>query len=83
MEYLDVIVQEWLVDWCISVSQEELDKEIPTEALEDPVPLELSAHDSDNESSTDPEYVAQRVWEKTRTKWWQEYEDGSGTKFGL
>ena len=39
------------------MSQQELYKEIPLEAPKDPIPLELSAHDSDNESSIDPEDV--------------------------
>ena len=38
--------------------QEDLDKDIPLESPEDPIPMELSAHDSDNESSMDPEDVA-------------------------
>ena len=40
------------------MSQEELDKDLSPEALEDPVPLKLSTHDSDNESLMDPEDIA-------------------------
>ena len=65
------------------MTQEELDKEIAPESLENPIPPELSTHDSDNESSMDPEDAAQRMWEDTRTKWWQEYEVDSSTRSGL
>ena len=51
------------------VSQEELDKELPPEVPEDLAPLELSTHDFDNESSMDPEDIAQRMQEETRTEW--------------
>ena len=53
------------------------------EALEYPAPSKLSAHDSDNESSTDLEDAAQWMRDETHTKWRQEYEAGSGTKYGL
>ena len=65
------------------MSQEELEKELPPEVLEYPAPQELSTHDSDNESSMDPEDIARCMWEETRTKQRQEYEAGSGTKSGM
>ena len=43
----------------------------------------MSIHDSDNESSMDPEDAAQCMWEETHTKWHQEYEAGSGTRLGM
>ena len=55
---LDAIVQDWLGNWCIPVIQEDLDKETPPEAPKDPASLELCTHDSNNESSTDPEDAA-------------------------
>ena len=58
MEDLDTIVQDYLGDWRIMVIQEELAKELPLDVPEEPAPQELSTHDSNNESSTNPEYIA-------------------------
>ena len=58
IEEFDAIVQYWAGGWRILVSQEELDKELPLEVPEDPAPLELTTHEFDNESSTDPEDIA-------------------------
>ena len=60
--------------------QEELSKQNPLDAPEEPAQKDLSTHDSENESSIEPEDVAQRMQEETHTKWCQEYESGSGTK---
>ena len=56
---------------------------MPPNVPEEPALEELSTHDSDNESSTDPEDVAQGMREETRTKSHLEYEVGSGTKSGM
>ena len=55
----------------------------PPNVPEEPAPQELSTHESDNESSTDPEDAEQRKREDTRTKWKYEYEANSGTKYGM
>ena len=41
------------------MSQKELSKEQPLDAQEEPAHKDLSTHDSDNESSTDPEDAVQ------------------------
>ena len=55
MEEFDAIVQEFLVEWCTPVSQEELSKDLPPDSPEEPAQKELSIHDSNNESSMDPQ----------------------------
>ena len=82
-EYLDTIMQDWPGDWHVPMSQEEIDKELPPKVPKDHIPQELSTHDYDNESSTEPEYAAKRMLEETHTKWCQEYETGSSTKSGM
>ena len=68
MKELDAIIQYWSVEWRNLVSQEELSKEQPPDALEEPTKRELSIHDSDNESSMETEVEAQCMREETRTK---------------
>ena len=65
------------------MSQKELSKEPPPDALEETTQKDLSIHHSDNDSLMDPKDVAQHMWENTHTKWHQEYEVGSGTRSGM
>ena len=58
IEELDAIVQEWSMEWRNPVSQEELSKDQPMDASEEPAQKDLSTHDFDNKSSIDPEDVA-------------------------
>ena len=78
-EELDALVQERLVEWRNPMSQEELSKEPLADAPDKPVQKELSVHNYNNESSTDPNAEAQCKWEETRTKWHLEYDAGSGS----
>ena len=64
MKELDAIVQDWPMEWCNPVSQEELSKEMPHDAPEEPTKKELSIHDSDNESLTNSEAEAQHMREE-------------------
>ena len=57
-EELDAIVQEWSTEWKNLVIQEEISEEQPLDAPKEFFQKYLSTHDSDNESSTDPEDAA-------------------------
>ena len=82
-EELDALVHEWSVEWCNPVIQEELSKEPPVDAPDEPVQKDLNVHNSDNELSMEPEADTQCMREETQTKWHQEYDMGSGTQPGM
>ena len=82
-EKLDAIVKEWPAKWCNPMSQEELSKEPPADAPDEPVHKKLSVHESNNELSMNPDPKAQHMREETQTKWHLEYDVGSGTLLGM
>ena len=62
---------------------EELFKEPPPNAPEEPAQKEMSIHNSNNESLMDPEAEVQCMWEETHTKCHQEYDVGSFIRSGM
>ena len=60
--------------------QEEISKEPPADAPDEPLEKKLSVHDFDNESLIDLDAEEQCMQEETRTKWHLEYDAGSGTR---
>ena len=63
-EELDVVIQEWMIEWHEPMSMEEISTGMRVDALDEPIQEGKSIHDSDGESSTESDPEAQRILEE-------------------